>query len=182
MLKAARLLTVPILLLAALRPSFAQTTTEQLLAQPPEKLAAMKTDPHIAKALKFLEVSDSRADVLKKADGVLDAVVLSEQHEHPGQNALFWKAFRERVRGQIQEETNEFLLLSAQLYAQRFSDAELDQLINFYSSGIGAKYFRARQELDKQELDLASAWSEQVTPRVLEKVRAGLNAGKGKSP
>ena len=179
MLRAVRLFAVPILLLAALRPLSAQTT-EQLLNQPPEKLAALKTDPHVAKALKFLDVSDSRADVLKKADSVLDAVVLSEQHEHPGQNALFWKAFRDRVRGQIQEETDEFLLLSAQLYAQRFSDAELDQLITFYSSGIGAKYFRARQELDKQELDLASAWSDQVTPRVLEKVRAGMNAGKGK--
>ncbi len=181
MLRAMRLFAVPILLLAALRPLSAQTT-EQLLNQPPEKVAALKNDPHVAKALKFLEVSDSRADVLKKADGVLDAVVLSEQHEHPGQNALFWRAFRDRVRGQIQEETDEFLLLSAQLYAQRFTDAELDQLISFYSSGIGAKYFRERQALDKQELDLASAWSEQVTPRVLEKVRAGMNAGKGKSP
>jgi hypothetical protein len=181
MFKAARLLTVPILFLAAIRPSFAQLSTEQLLNQPPEKLSALKSDPHVAKAMKFLEVSDSRADVLKKADGVLDAVVLSEQHEHPGQNALFWKAFRDRVRGQIEEETNEFLLLSAQLYAQRFSDAELDQLIAFYSSGIGAKYFREREALDRQELDLASAWSEQVTPRVLEKVRTGMNAGKGKS-
>ncbi len=182
MLKAARLLTFPILLLAMLRPSFAQTTTEELLAQPPERLAALKNDPHIAKAMKFLEASDSRADVLKKADGVLDAVVLSEQHEHPGQNALFWKAFRDRVRGQIHEETDEFLLLSAQLYAQRFTDAELDQLIAFYSSGIGAKYFREREALDRQEIDLASAWSEQVTPRVLEKVRASMNAGKGKVP
>ena len=179
MLKAARLLTVPILLLAALRPLSAQTI-DQLLNQPPEKLAALKNDPHVAKAMKFLEVSDSRADVLKKADGVLDAVMMSEQHEHPGQNALFFKAFRDRVRGQIQEETDEFLLLSAQLYAQRFTDAELDQLISFYSSGIGAKYFRERQALDKQELDLASAWSDQVAPRVLEKVRASMNAGKGK--
>lgn len=179
MFKAIRLFAVPILLLAALRPLSAQTT-DQLLNQPPEKLAALKNDPHVAKAMKFLEVSDSRADVLKKADGVLDAVMLAEQHEHPGQNALFWKAFRERVRGQIQEETDEFLLLSAQLYAQRFTDPELDQLISFYSSGIGTKYFRERQALDKEELDLASAWSEQVTPRVLEKVRASMNAGKGK--
>ena len=179
MLWAVRLFAVPIFLLAVLRPLSAQTT-EQLLSQTPEKLAALKNDPHIAKAMKFLDVSDSRADVLKKADGVLDAVVMSEQREHPGQNALFWNAFRERVRGQIKEETDEFLLLSAQLYAQRFSDAELDQLITFYSSGIGAKYFREREALDRQELDLASAWSEQVTPRVLEKVRAGMNAGKGK--
>lgn len=179
---AVRLTFVPILLLAALNPSFAQTTTEQLLAQTPEKLAALKNDPHIAKAMKFLEVSDSRADVLTKADGVMDAVVMSEQHEHPGQNALFWKAFRDRVRGQVQEETDEFLLLSAQLYAQRFTDPELDQLIAFYSSGIGAKYFKEREALDRQELDLASAWSEQVTPKVLEKVRASMNAGKGKAP
>ena len=182
MLRAARLFAVPILFLAALRPLSAQTTVDQLLNQPPEKLMALKTDPHVAKAMKFLDVSDSRADVLKKADGVLEAVMLSEQHEHPGQNALFWKAFRDRVRGQIQDETNAFLLLSAQLYAQHFTDAELDQLISFYSSGIGAKYFRERAALDRQELDLASAWSEQVTPRVLEKVRASMNAGKGKSP
>ncbi|MEO7054713.1 MAG: DUF2059 domain-containing protein [Rhizomicrobium sp.] len=178
MLKAARLLIVPVLMLAAMRPSFAQTTTAELLAQSPEKLAALKNDPHIAKAMKFLQVSDSRADVLKKADGVMDVVILSEQHQHPGQNALFWNAFRDRVRGEIQEETDEFLLLSAQLYASRFTDAELDKLIDFYSSGIGAKYFKERAALDSQELDLASAWSEQVAPRVLEKVRANMNAGK----
>lgn len=182
MLKAARLLIVPVLLLAALRPSLAQTSIAELLAQPPERLAALKNDPHIAKAMKFLQVSDSRADVLKKADGVVDIVTLSEQHEHPGQNALFWDAFRERVRGEIQTETDDFMLLSAQLYAARFTDGELDQLIAFYSSGIGAKYFHERAALDRQELDLASAWSEQVAPRVLEKVRAKMNTGKGKAP
>ena len=88
MLKAARLLIVPVLLLAALRPSLAQTSIAELLAQPPERLAALKNDPHIAKAMKFLQVSDSRADVLKKADGVVDIVTLSEQHEHPGHR---WK-------------------------------------------------------------------------------------------
>jgi len=178
MLKAARLIIVPVLMLAAMRPTFAQMTTEQLLAQPPEKLAALKSDPHVAKAMQFLQVSDSRADVLKKADSVLDVVVLSEQREHPGQNALFWNAFRDRVRGQVQEEIDQFMLLSAQLYATRFTDAELDQLISFYSSGIGAKYFKERAALDRQEIDLASAWSDQVAPRVLEKVRANMNAGK----
>jgi hypothetical protein len=178
---AASLLSIPILSLLALSPLHAQTTTGELLAQPPEKLAALKNDPHIAKAMKFLEVSDSRADVLKKADSVLDVVVLSEQHAHPGQNALFWNAFRDRVRGQVQEEMDEFVLLSAQLYATRFTDAELDQLIAFYSSGIGAKYFKERAALDSQEIDLASTWSDQVAPRVLEKVRAQLNAGKGKA-
>jgi len=178
MLKAARLIIVPVLMLAAMRPTFAQMTTEQLLAQSPEKLAALKNDPHIAKAMEFLQVSDSRADVLKKADSVLDVVVLSEQREHPGQNALFWNAFRDRVRGQVQEEIDQFMLLSAQLYATRFTDAELDQLISFYSSGIGAKYFKERAALDRQEIDLASAWSDQVAPRVLEKVRANMNAGK----
>jgi hypothetical protein len=172
---------IPVLLLVTLSPGQAQISTESLLAQPPEKLAALKNDPHIVKAMKFLDVSDSRADVLKKADGVLDTVVMSEQHQHPGQNALFWNAFRDRVRGQIQEETNEFLLLSAQLYASRFTDAELDQLIAFYSTGIGAKYFKERAALDSQEIDLASAWSAQVAPRVLEKVRANMNAGKGKA-
>ncbi|MBN9543992.1 MAG: DUF2059 domain-containing protein [Alphaproteobacteria bacterium] len=180
MLRAARLLIVPLVLLAATGPSFAQMSTEQLLAQSPEKLAALKTDPHVAKAMKFLEVSDSRADVLKKADSVLDIVVMSEQREHPGQNALFWNAFRDRVRGQVQEEINEFMLLSAQLYATRFTDAELDQLISFYSSGIGAKYFKERAALDRQEIDLASAWSDQVAPKVLEKVRANMNAGKAR--
>src|ERR1700756_5377722 len=139
------LLSVPLLLLAALRPSFAQTT-EQLLAQSPERLTALRNDPHIQKAMKFLDVSDSRADVLAKT-------------------AQFWDGFRANVKSQIQTETQDFLLLSAQLYASRFTDAELDQLIAFYSSGVGAKYFRAREQLDRQELDLASAWSKELAPR-----------------
>lgn len=180
-MKAVRLLSVPILFLAALRPSFAQTP-EQMLAQPPEKLAALRNDPHIQKAMKFLDVSDSRADVLAKTDQLVDQVVLEESHQHPGQTAQFWNSFRAMVKSQIQTETQDFLLLSAQLYASRFTDAELDQLIAFYSSGIGAKYFREREALDRQELDLASAWSKALEPKVVEEVHAKMSAGKRPMP
>ncbi|HUO01723.1 MAG TPA: DUF2059 domain-containing protein [Rhizomicrobium sp.] len=180
-MKAAWLFSVPFLLLAALRPSFAQTPA-QLLAQPPEKLAALRNDPHIQKAMKFLDVSDSRADVLSKTDQLVDRVVLEESHQHPGQTAQFWDNFRAMVRTQIQAETQDFLLLSAQLYATRFTDAELDQLIAFYSGGIGAKYFRAREQLDAQELELASVWSKELEPKVIEEVHAKMSAGKRPTP
>lgn len=178
-MKAAWLLSVPILLLAALRPSFAQTTA-QLLAQPPEKVAALKNDPHILKAMKFLQVSDSEALVLAKTDDLVELVVREESHNHPGQTAQFWDGFRAMVRNQIQSESQDFLFLSAQLYASRFSDAELDQLITFYSSGIGAKYFQVRQSLDRQESELAAAWSQQLAPKVLEEIHARMDAGKRK--
>ena len=72
MLKAVRTpIAVPFLLLAALRPLSAQTV-DQLLNQSPEKLAALKNDPHIAKRDETSSTPpDSGADVLKKADGVL---------------------------------------------------------------------------------------------------------------
>ncbi|HWF64677.1 MAG TPA: DUF2059 domain-containing protein [Rhizomicrobium sp.] len=177
-MKAGWLLSVPFVLLAALRPSFAQTT-EQLLAQPPERLAALRNDPHIQKAMKFLDVSDSRADVLAKTDLLVDRVVMEETHQHPGQTAQFWDGFRANVKSQIQTEVQDFLVLSAELYASRFSDAELDQLIAFYSSGIGAKYFRVREQLDRQELELASAWSKELAPKVVEEVHAKMS---GKKP
>ena len=177
-MKAGWLFSVPFLLLAALRPSFAQTP-EQLLAQSPDKLAALRNDPHIQKAMRFLDVSDSRADVLAKTDQLVDRVVMEETHQHPGQTAQFWDGFRANVKSQIQTETQDFLLLSAELYASRFSDAELDQLIAFYSSGIGAKYFRAREQLDRQEMELASLWSKDLAPKVLEEVHAKMS---GKKP
>src|SRR6185312_2000077 len=127
-MKAAWLLSVPILLLAALRPSFAQTP-QQLLAQPQDKLAALKNDHHIQKAMKFLQVSDSATAVLGKTDAAVELVVREESHQHTGQTAQFWDGFRAMVRNQIQAESQDFLLVSAQLYASRFTDAELDQLI-----------------------------------------------------
>jgi hypothetical protein len=181
MSKAVWLFCVPILLLAALCPSFAQTP-QQLLAQPPEKLAALRSDPHIQKAMKFLDVSDSRADVMSKADSVIELVMRDEGHEHPGQTAQFLDNFRAMVRNQVQAETQDFLLLSAELYAGRFTDAELDQLIAFYSSSIGAKYFREREALDNQELELASAWSKQLAPKVLEEVHAKMDVGRRRAP
>lgn len=180
-MKSAWLIAASILLLAAPHPSFAQTA-EQLLAQPPEKLAALRNDPHIQKAMKFLDVSDSRADVLSKTDQLVDRVVMEEAHQHPGQTAQFWDQFRDMVKSQIQAETQDFLLLSAQLYASRFTDAELDQLIAFYSSGIGAKYFREREQLDSEELELASAWSKELEPKVVEEVHAKMGAGKRRMP
>lgn len=180
-MKAAWLPAVPFLLLAALRPSFAQTP-EQLLAQPPEKLAALRNDPHIQKAMTFLRVSDSEGTVLARTDELVDRVVTEESHVLRGQTAQFWDNFRAMVRSQIQAETQDFLLLSAQLYASRFTDAELDQLIAFYSSGVGAKYFRAREQLDSQELELASAWSKALEPKVIEEVHAKMSAGKRPTP
>lgn len=176
-MKAVWLLSAPILLLAALHPSLAQTPA-QLLAQPPERLAALRADPHIQKAMKFLDVSDSRADVLAKTNQLVDRVVLEETHQHPGQTAQFWDRFRVLVKSQIETETQDFLLMSAELYASRFSDAELDQLIAFYSSGIGAKYFREREALDREELQLASAWSDQLAPKVVEEVHAKMSGKK----
>jgi hypothetical protein len=168
-------------LLLAPCASFAQTT-EQLLDQPPEKLAALRNDPHIAKAMKFLQASDSLGAVLQKADALVDRVVLEETHSHPGQTAQFWNGFRANVRAQVQGETDDFLLMSAELYAAHFTDAELDQLIAFYSSGVGAKYFRTREALDNQESELASAWSNQLAPKVLEEVHAKMGAGKRPTP
>ncbi len=87
------------------------------------------------------------------------------------------------VQSQIQDETHDFLLLSAQLYASRFTDAELDQLIAFYSSGIGAKYFRERAELDSQETGTGFGLEQSSSrPRSLEEVRAKMSAGKRKTP
>ncbi|HVZ28448.1 MAG TPA: DUF2059 domain-containing protein [Rhizomicrobium sp.] len=175
-------LGAPFLFMLSACPSFAQSSPDALLAQSPEQLAQLRADPHVAKAMQFLQISDTGADVLTKTDTVIDKVMLAEQHEFPGQNATFWRNFRVMVRGEIKTEADNFMLLSAQLYAQRFTDAELDQLIAFYSSGIGAKYFKERQALDSQELTLANAWSDQIVPEVLEKVRARMNAGKDRKP
>lgn len=177
MRKALWLVSVSLLLLAAPRPSLAQTV-EQLLAQPPGKLAALQNDPHIQKAMKFLQASDSLGAVLQKADALVDRVVLEESHSHPGQTAQFWNGFRATVRAQVQNETNDFLLMSAELYAAHFTDAELDQLIAFYSSGVGAKYFRTREQLDNQESELASEWSNRLAPKVLDEVHAKIGGGK----
>ena len=180
-MKAAWLLSASVLLLATLRPSFAQSN-EQLLAQPPEKLATLRNDPHIAKAMRFLQSSDALGAVTQKADALVDIVVREETHSHPGQTAQFWDGFRANVRAQVQSETDDFVLMSAQLYAAHFTDAELDQLIAFYSSGVGAKYFRIREQLDNQESELASAWSKQLAPKVLDEIHAKMNAGKRPTP
>ena len=107
--------------------------------------------------------------VLKALDALkLERPVLVG-HSHGGSVAMYLAAFHpDRPSGLV-------LISPAHPYFRH-----ADQLIGFYSSGIGAKYFREREALDRQELDLASAWSDQVTPRVLEKVRASMNAGKGK--
>ncbi len=175
-------LGAPFLFLLSACPSFAQTAPDALLAQSPQQLAQLRGDPHVAKAMKFLQISDTGADVLAKTGAVIDKVVLAELHEFPGQNATFWRNFRVMVQGEIRTEADNFMLMSAELYAQRFTDAELDQLIGFYSSGIGAKYFKARQSLDSDELALANAWSDQIVPKVLDKVRARMNAGKDRTP
>ncbi len=78
------------------------------------------------------------------------------------------------VKDELRTNSDDLLLMSAQLYAEHFSDAELDQLIAFYKSDIGVKYLHERAGLAKDEAAVGKAWAERMLPDLADKIQKKL--------
>jgi len=152
-LKALRFISVPILFLPR-SPLPSPRRREQLLAQPPEKLAALKTIP-ISPAMKFLaDLPIPLGAVLQKADALVEGGA-GRNAQPSRQTALFWEWLPRQCARQIQSETDDFVLISPTLRTH-FTDAELDQLIGFIQRRW-RQIFPHTGTARHQETELASA-------------------------
>jgi hypothetical protein len=70
-------------------------------------------------------------------------------------------------RAQLMEEI-------AKLYAQRFSEAELKEIITFYKSPVGKKMATEEPAVLEQSFQLAQQWASRLSEEVLQQYRAEM--------
>jgi hypothetical protein len=99
---------------------------------------------------------------------------IEEQHkQHPEISEAFWAEFRIEAGDYFAAHSDELLNVLAQLYAERFSQAELTDAINYFEHGMGKKL--SDPQLQEEARKRGEAWGasvgETISNNVLEKLK-----------
>jgi hypothetical protein len=79
-----------------------------------------------------------------------------------------------RLRTEFAPRRNEIVDEIARLYAQRFSEAEMKEVIAFYKSPVGRKFSSEEPAIIDQGLSRAEAWSKKMSDEVMTRFRAEM--------
>jgi len=79
-----------------------------------------------------------------------------------------------KLRTEFTPRRNEIVDEIARLYAQRFSEAELKEVIAFYKSPVGRRFAAEEPAVIDQGLARAEAWTKKISEEVLVRFRAEM--------
>jgi len=110
-------------------------------------------------------------------DPIIPGMVESTKNSFLPSNPGLFKELNEAaatVRAEFLPRRNEIVDEIARLYAQRFSEAELKEVIAFYKSPVGKKFAADEPVVIDQGLARAEAWSRKVSDEVMTRFRAEM--------
>jgi len=92
-------------------------------------------------------------------------------------NPGLFKDFNEvatRLRAELGPKRNEIVEQIARLYAQRFSETEMKEIIAFYKSPTGKKFATEEPQVIDQGLKQAEEWARRMSEEVMTRFRAEM--------
>jgi uncharacterized protein len=134
-----------------------------LLALGPGPATARDADPEKAKLAREL-IAMTGADRI--GSQIMEALIQQFRQVYKDVPAEYWK----ELRATIQEEAPAESIVP--LYAERFSTAELGELLAFYRSPLGKKVVAELPGITQQSVAIGQEWGKQQTSKVLEKLKA----------
>jgi hypothetical protein len=110
-------------------------------------------------------------------DPLIPGMVESTKNAFLPMNPGLYKDLNEvaaKLRTEFTPRRDEIVDEIARLYAQRFSEAEMKEVIAFYKSPVGKKFAAEEPVVIDQGLARAEAWSKKVSDEVLTRFRAEM--------
>jgi hypothetical protein len=136
-------------------------------------VAQQPTAGAMATAKELMQVKGATNIFDPLVPGIIESAKNAFLPTHPG-------LFRELnevaaiLRTQFASRRNEILDEIARLYAQRFSEAEMKEVIAFYKSPVGRKFVADEPEVIDQGLARTQAWSNKLSDDVLNRFRSEM--------
>jgi len=149
---------VAVLSVTAPATSFAQKDVD------PARLAAAKELLVVAGSAKQFEV------VVPLITQQLESAFVNLKPDHAAEIKDVFRAMPEKFSQRKQELLDQV----AVLYAERLTADELNELIKFYKSPIGAKFIQLQPELVQQSMQLGQAWGRKIGQEIDQEVRKQL--------
>lgn len=78
----------------------------------------------------------------------------------------FWKDFRSEIKA------GDLEAMEVPIYAKHFSDADLQALIDFYSSPVGKRVISEMPAVTQESMAAGQAWGRAIAQRAIDKAKA----------
>jgi hypothetical protein len=110
-------------------------------------------------------------------DPIIPGIVESTKNMILPSNPALFKDINEvsaKLRTELFPRRSEIIDEIARFYAQRFTEAEMKEVIAFYKSPVGKKFVNEEPAVIDQGLQRAEAWSKKMSDEVMSRFRAEM--------
>jgi len=127
----------------------------------------------IAAAKELLELKGST----RMFDPLVPGIIETVKNNYLQTNPALYKDLTDvatQLRTEFAPKRAEVINQVAVLYAQRFSEQELKDVVAFYKTPTGKKFIAEEPTVIEQSLSAAQAWSQKLSEEVLSRFRAEM--------
>lgn len=97
----------------------------------------------------------------------MEAMLPAQRAASPQIPAAFWDAFVARARRDLPQLVDSLI----PIYAARFTQAELDELVRFYSSPLGKHLAQAQPEMMQESVGVGQRWGAAIGREIADSLR-----------
>jgi hypothetical protein len=105
--------------------------------------------------------------------GILQQAVALYVQQNPDLQKQLLEA-AQAIKPEFDKRLPELVDIIARIYASRFTEAELKEILAFYRSPIGKKYVATQPGVLEESFRLAQAWGNKLSEEIIARMRAEM--------
>jgi len=126
------------------------------------------------KIRRLAKMSNARASALAAMQQTLKRAIPALKRKHPGINAEVETKLKNAIREVFQKNIDAYIEGVIPIYAEHFSEAEIEKMIAFYESPVGRKLSRLTPVMTEDIVAVVQTWSRSLRPQVRESIQKVL--------
>ncbi len=114
---------------------------------------------------------------MRSFDGAIPSIFTQVYQQYVAQNPDLDKDIAATLRAMLPEfdkRKEEITVILARVYAEKFSEAELNDILAFYNSATGKKFVAATGDIGKETMGKLQEWSGKINKDVIDRLKAEM--------
>lgn len=132
----------------------------------------------LAKAQDVIEITNAVAMARQVMTRTLSLQIETLRKARPNIPEKFWATFEKNFNAEIENRIGDLTTQFAKLYALKFTEQELDDILMFYRSDTGRKAIREMPKLTHEGMTLGAQWGREIGEIAVKQTLESLNKKK----